>query len=397
MVEAVGFCRDHASVLASPSSDHDALVAMLVGAIDRLLAWMVDTDRCAERLAALFLSADRTCALCKFVGHQVSYHLHRALPADPRHRSRRLCFPHYRDAVFELDSAALPGLIAAELELLERVADRSSPSRTAHPSALALADPALGWALRVIAGEPTPADATPLDHRDEVFSAEERGCPVCIEIVRAEARWLAALRTAARVGPDFWTVFPTCPTHIRACVRLCDPDAARIAIAHATAVELEALEKGSVALERDRLERQAAARSVFYRRKSLGYILGRQRRMITDTPPCNACERMIVAQERALEDVLQSQARERPGRFGAVASTLCLKHFGAVYLLTPRGERQAALVAAQVSSLRDSRDQLTSTANGSQGQSRDAAVRQALRCWSTAMPRLEARRRGRNP
>jgi hypothetical protein len=397
VVDSLGFCSHHGTALGL-HSENAAFARILWKATDRVIELIRDEKRNAERLIELFFVADRSCALCRMREQQVARHIRR-LPAPDEMRSSAhwLCFPHYCNVAYARKSPALLALASSELELLACAAtqigtaagEREAPS----PPSLGSASP-LDWAQRVVAGRPRLGREAWLERGsagdccwDDAFEGPrvDAGCPVWAEVTRAEARWARSVTTVARLGQDLWTAFPTCSVHVGLCAQLGSERLATLVARYAAIVELRAVQRGARWLARDIAQREAAKQSVFYRPQAPAYILGQQRRMITSIPRCPACERLVVARDRAVGTIVQRLQDARRHRWGDVGRDLCLKHFALVYLFAPQGPVRSALAGAQVDKLHRIRDQLSHAVEDSGTVAIDTAVRAAQGVWQTAM------------
>lgn len=386
VVDTLGFCGHHGVSLTRGRELTPTLAAILRDATERTVEMLRDEKRYAERLREIFFSTEPACAMCKALDHRFVQRTRRlAERADAGSLGEPLCFPHYRAVTGAVRSQALPSLVGTEREFLDAVVAAVGPIASgphARTEVASLGRETLRWALGVVAG-----DASGWVEHAVPYPGDDPSCPVCWAVVRAGERWVDAVRTAARLGQDLWTVFPTCPTHVSQCVLAGDESAAVLAVRYAADVQLSALRRGTAALAHDNEQRAVARRSVFYRRQSPAYVLGQQRKMVNDVPRCPGCERLFVARDRAIGNLVQHvrAGRRRAGTVG----TPCLKHFAAVYLVVPEGETRAMLVAAQIERLQALHDLLAAAAD-----TRDsapealslAAVREGMRLWSAATP-----------
>jgi hypothetical protein len=398
IVDSLGFCDYHGSLLSQIHGQRAAMASALRAATDRMITWLCDESHYADRLFELFFAVEQTCVGCKLRDQRLARAVHQA---SDRHGdepvSGALCFPHYRKLAYALKSPSLPGLADAQLRLLQRVTDAIGPLAGEEASArFGLGDVAgatLRWALGVVAGEAAvllepvaitgSGAAEALDRRSE----ERVRCPVCAEICQAELRWADTVKVVARFGQDLWTALPTCPAHIASCARLGDHDIALLAVRYAARVQTEALRTGVVALAHDNTAREAAKQSVFYHRKSPAYILGQQRKMITKIPRCPACERMVIAQERAVGDLVRKLGDARRRNVTGALRDLCLKHFASVYAFVWKSETRVALVSAQIDTLRGLTDRLSRAIDADGSSAIDEGIAEAMRVWQTAVPR----------
>jgi hypothetical protein len=160
-----------------------------------------------------------------------------------------------------------------------------------------------------------------------------------------------------------------------------------LAVRYATQVQTEALQAGVVALAHDNASREAAKQSVFYRRKSAAWILGQQRKMITRIPRCPACERMSIAQERAVGDLVCKLGDARRRNVTGTLADLCLKHFASVYAFVWKSDMRVTLVSAQIDTLRRLSGRLSEAIDANTVRAIDEGIGEAMHVWQTAFAR----------
>jgi hypothetical protein len=400
IVDAIGFCEDHGAALLRQGDCH-ALARILGDATDCILGWLGDEKRYADRMLEVFFAVGRACPTCKLQGHRLTHHVRRL--AEGNHGQpgeRELCFSHYRDVANTVSAATLLVLANGQRKLLEAVIGeigRIPEEPCSDSDCLPIAPETLRWASRMVASEVALVDkvsdaergihvvTTEGGDRDRDSCDDETSCPVCAGIQREEARWLEMTKTVARLGHDLWTVLPTCAKHIQQCARCDDEDVALAATRYAAEVQLASLRDGIAALVQDDRNREVARKSVFYRRKSPAYVLGQQRKMVTNLPRCPACERLVVAQDRGIMEALQRLRPARRGTAGEYFARFCLKHFGAVYVYTMPGEVRSWLVGIQMQRFGELRTHLAQAADRGDATALEHAVRQTMRAWRTAM------------
>jgi hypothetical protein len=405
VVDSLGFCGHHGALLQRQGAGEQAIGRVLGDATDRMIGWLGDERRYADRLLELFWGAERTCVACKSHEQQVARHVNR-LPAPDLSAQQfpPLCFPHYRDAVYAMKSPQLPALANAQLRLLEQVVAAIGPASDdiVEEDVDAAVDPVtLAAALRTTAGSAAlagvdgtvvAADAFMIDTRGDGSAGDndaiDRGCPVCTEIRGAEMRWARAAVNVAKLRRDLWTTFPTCAMHIAQCAQSQDERLTLLVARYAATIQLTALQQGVRKLARDISDRQAASTSVFYHRKSPAWILGQQRRMISDVPRCPACERLIVAQDRAVNRVVEDLRGPRDDTGRRRIEGLCLKHLGSVYVLIPPGSLRSWLVAVHLDKLRRLRDGAAIGRQSWKGAPRNDMGAALIAVWHSTMPPL---------
>ena len=169
-----------------------------------------------------------------------------------------------------------------------------------------------------------------------------------------------------KLGLELGGLLPLCPAHIGLHAARGEPGEAHEVVRQATATIASRLEHGLAENRRAvRLDREASS-SVWYRSRAAPYVLGQRRRTLR-MPPCGACERVDLACQRAQGEILDLLA-SRPGReVLARQADLCLRHFGAVYIVCPHGEPRTALAARQKAALVRARDALASRSGGVRG------------------------------
>ena len=404
LVDSVGFCAHHGSLFERQCAKWPARSELIHAATQRVIELFDDEKRNAERLLEMFFVADRSCPWCKHRDQQLARQIHRISDFDSvQDSSRWLCFPHYRRVVYVLKSGALPALVRAQIRLLRAVTSAIGPldhKARAQTTAVPIATATLHWALRVVAGDAWPGgdeEGSEQSRRERIAESPELAdeasaaaiqCPVCADILDAELRWHSSVQTAARLGHDLWTVFPTCPPHIALCTRSDDRSIGILTARYGASVQLASLERGLESLARDDHNRVVAAKSVFYRRQSPAYILGQQRKMISSAPRCPGCERANIAQERAVVRLAQKLGTARSRGATDTTSRLCLKHFALVYVLMSDGEPRAMLIRSQVQRLRELGQRLAAARAAGDPTAVGSALRDAIGVWRTVMRQL---------
>ncbi len=370
IVDVFGFCAAHGRQLIDAGGRTATVRSMLHDALAGIIEFLADEARNAERLQELFFAADTACPACRLHEHHTTHAVRAATTAGTAlDASLALCFPHYRQLAYTVDSTALRALARAQLEKV-RTAVSIGSELAAHARTRNIAhDPAWGERLAcmlgVVAGEHEVVVAERTGEGCAVQTpvrvghlSDTPGCPVCAAIREAHASWLASVRMAARLAEDVWIVFPTCAAHIWECVRLGDAQLSLMVAEYGASVATRMLERGVVMVDENNEKRRIASESVWYRRQSPAYVLGRQRKMVTRAPRCPGCERSIVAREGAVASMVRGLRHAAPRNALAHGRELCLKHFAAVYLLLPADATRTALVGAQLERLVQVRERL---------------------------------------
>lgn len=344
--DSLGFCSDHAAFVATFEDRSAQIGAVLREAVRATRARLEAGAQFHDRLREILFAAADACPACRYAERSLAGWLVRdARTPGPGVGDRSgaggsACVPHFLALVGVLELPELLPRVQAQIELLMRAAHAVRTGGEAAEFA----------ATCIVAGAPDRPALAAL--RRDADSAGEDGCPVCGAMRRASERWIEAAKESARMDVAPWAVLPLCRGHLWACHRCGDRRLAARATSHALDVFLGSLRRAALTLSREdeRLEREA--RSVWYRPKSPAYLLGARRKVVTATLRCPACDRVAVARERAVGELLDTmRATHRRHALGR-AGGLCLKHFALVFTLAPAGAVREALRAMQAARLR---------------------------------------------
>lgn len=337
IVDHLGFCARH-SVEFRGIPRTPGFAAVADEALGILAAMLEDRVRYEERLVHIMFHARQGCAACTLERRRVPVEA-AALTGAAQH----LCLPHYAATAARSDERQLALFAAGALDSAHAWSERLEHDAT-HEAA------SMRGTLDWLAGERS-GDAT--------LPATDWRCPVCRAAARALERWLEQVETGVRLGIELGAILPLCPVHIRMCVERGGGRVAREVARQATAAVAMTLERGLEANARAvRLDREAST-SVWYRRRAASYVLGLRRRALR-LPRCGACERVDLACQQTQGEILDLVAHRRGREELAERGELCLRHFGAVYMLCPHGEPRAALAARQRGALVRARAALAS-------------------------------------
>jgi hypothetical protein len=328
IVDHLGLCARHAVALGRDPWPA-GLTAVAAEAFGMLAAMLDDRARYEERLVHTIFHARQGCAACSVE--------RRRAPIEPNGlvaELHGLCFPHYLAAAAKADERQLALLAAGALKSATAWRERLETDVAADRAALT-------W----LAGE-APAKCV----RIGALAESAWRCPVCCAAVSAEERWLELVAQGVRLGAELRGLLPLCPLHVNLCVEQADARVVREVARQAMDVIAASLERGLAENERAVQRDREQSTSVWYRRRAPSYVLGLRRRALR-MPVCGACERVDLACQQAQGEVLDLVAT-CDGRDRLVArGELCLRHFGAVYVLSPHGEPRAALAARQRAAL----------------------------------------------
>ena len=357
IAEALGFCPAHAAFVAA-FDEH----AARIGAVTREALAIARTllrphgREMEERLLEILFAAPNACPACRFKESRLASFIARraaALRSRSRGGSRphALCLPHFHALLGASELSDLSEWVAMEIDLLS---DAQAALEADGPGVLLAV-------TRWVAGRRSlpPMRGASLATR----------CRVCLAARAAKARWLALLRESMRTDAAPGMLLPLCGEHIWDCHSTGDARLAAQATRNALEVASRRLRKAAARLREEEEQLELAKRSVWYKPKSAAYILGHRRRVIAGGSRCAACERIAVACDRAVSELLEDQRGLR-----AREHECCMKHFACARVIAPAGATRESLTDAQLAALSGLERELAAAP--------EAAWKQALGCFS---------------
>ena len=361
IADTLGYCGAHTLALLRHPAAAAPIAAAAHGALARWSEMLGNEVKFGDRIIDLCFHAGRDCPACRFAeraaAHVTTGLLHE-IAREPTcaafDRLERLCLTHFKHLYVDADSAVRERVLPHYRETLDRALDRHNQFEA--PGAR---DDRL---LNSVAGDPgvdivmhvDEAAASTTSNIDDAHRAVElksllrdaTACPVCLRIATAQARWLAMVRRTLRTGQPAWLTFPSCAQHVRAVVALHDPALIRMAASHAGAVALEILARRLPPFTPTTPnELELFARPRVQRRR--GKHLPAKTRTRPHALVCVACERMAVAREAAIGELLELLQSAQQRAAYAQGHGLCLRHFASAYLVADRGATRPFLTAVQ--------------------------------------------------
>ncbi|MGE5668312.1 MAG: hypothetical protein ACM338_08960 [Betaproteobacteria bacterium] len=324
IVDHLGFCARHAVALGRDPWPA-GLAAVAAEAFGMLAAMLDDRTRYEERLVHMMFHARQGCAACTVERRRAPIE-----PCELAVEAHGLCFPHYLAAAAKADERQLALLAAGALRSATAWRERLEADVAEDRAALA-------W----LTGDTHGASV-----HSGLASEHEWQCPVCRAAARAQEKWLELVAQGAHLGAELRGLLPLCPLHVSMCLERVGAHAGREVARQATKVVAARLGRGLAENERAVQRDREQSTSVWYRRRAPSYVLGLRRRALR-MPYCGACERVDLACQHAQGEVLDLVASRKGRDLLATRGELCLRHFGAVYMLCPHGEPRAALAARQ--------------------------------------------------
>lgn len=331
IADALGFCPAHGAFVAGLDGHGAEIGAVMREAIRRTRMLLDAGPGKEDRLLEVLFAAANACPACRYAERRLTGFLlrHAAFlrtsvrySAQPK---RPLCLPHFVSLIGVSEKKDLLPWAGMEIDFLSKV---SGSLDAGGPSAMLAA-------TRLVAGYPDATPAFLLKNAAPLL--EDAGCTVCLAMRRAFFRWIEALRESIRIDAAPSVLLATCPEHVWACNLFGDSEVAARATRHALGVALRTLRRAAVKLHQEDRRLEAEARSVWFKRKNPAYLLGKQRNVITKMPRCFACERVAVARDRAIGEVLEQMREKRHREAFEREFGLCMKHFALARVIAPAG------------------------------------------------------------
>ncbi|MFT4063629.1 hypothetical protein [Paraburkholderia sp.] len=317
---SMGFCSDHAALIASPDSEAPrALEATMHEAGRHLGSLLERTVLQDELLQDILFNARGRCPACAYFhrseGRAVARVLHglesgRHAPLPP------LCFVHTQLLVQRTE----PPLRGRLVRLL----------RASARAAIA----ALDTPATISAGERVGAVRDliyPLARSDTSHAQAPCTCPVCMAIRTARSQWLTAAAENVRLEQPGWITLPTCRTHLLLCLDQADRSLQRAALQRYLEVALPgrpaSAQDAEAAPKRRRRSKvrwfDAAARAA----QTNGTAPSSHAATTPQHEPCPGCDTEEIAARRAIAQLIRKVSRANDEDAMAITSGVCLKHF----------------------------------------------------------------------
>ena len=345
IADAVGFCARHAGLIANVAGNTPTIDAVLERASRAILALFDARPGGNDRLKDILFSAASACPACAFEDRRLTPLLaHRAasLRRRPDFDAAPVCLPHFHGLIDESQLSDLRAWAAMQGECIAAAA-AALDADTAE---------AMTAATGLIAGtQPAPAAAS-----------LPAVCPVCAAMTAARTRWQVLARESLRTGAAPEMLLPLCGQHIWSCHADVDGRLAEWTTRTVLKIAARNLRLSAIKIEDEERKLERSKASVWYRARNPAYILGQRRRIVSQMPRCAACERIAVARDRAVSDLLEQLQSERGRELLERDGGLCMKHFALARVIAPAGVVRDALTTVQVGKLATLVDQLRTKA-----------------------------------
>jgi len=367
LADSLGYCAPHGGLLARHPEFSGEIAAVLADAAERLYRLRDDAGGDRERLEQILFGADRACPACRFIDHHdatVVARLGKAALASAPRGAGETCFAHFQSLYLSAPAAAREPLFEQFREVFEQrletcMAAPPDENGTLDDSCVtpdrvdallrALAGPAPARLLQLTPGAQGLAPPLPDPTDWSTLLRDPAGCPICHEVHRGALKWIESMRLTVRLGQPLWLAFPTCAEH----VWLAATQGGAV-VAAASAQYVAAVAHASLRERRWPFARpapRAANPSHTRRRRAKTADVPAPREPKARPARCQACERLAVASDVAIERLLV--LLEEPQHRAALESGygLCLKHFARAYVLLPNGRIRSFLTALHLGKL----------------------------------------------
>jgi len=332
---SMGFCPDHAALIASPDGNVPTSLDATIGEARRHLGSLFERAVLQDELLQdLLFNARGRCPACAYFhrseGRAVARVLH-GLEDDGKHAPLPpLCFVHTQLLVQRTE----PPLRGRFVRQLRHIARTASAALDAPPDIRSDAGVgAVRGVLYPLARDRTPRTSAPC------------ACPVCAAIRIARGQWLTAAAENVRLEQPGWIALPTCHTHLLLCLAQTAPGLRQAALAR----YLQATLPGRAASSAP----EPGAAPKRRRRSTLRWFnaAGRAARANgTATAPealpreaCPGCDAEDMGARRTIAQLIRNVSRAKHDDDASlVTSGVCLKHFAEalIYASDPRIERR---------------------------------------------------------
>lgn len=399
ITDTLGYCREHGTLLARDAARTRDIARVLAEVLERWSTFLGNEAKYGERVEALSFRADRDCPGCRFGEHEAAVSngaTERMLAAGRGCEAvPGLCYPHFRELYvaspihreslleeyvphFRNDLRALMNEAPSAESVLER--GWISPERV-HAAVGRTAGEAPS-SFSIWSGfDPAPCQDAPRLDADAAAWLESRdGCPVCLEKFRALEQWIADVQATVRIDQPLWMTFPTCSRHVWTAARRGGLEVAAAAAQYAAAISLMTLERRLWPFWRH--EDSGVSLSVWRRRRRRARERGEPtlREAAGRPPRCRACERLAVAENRAIDAMLELLKQESGRAALEQGHGLCMKHFAMTHIFARSYNLRAFLASTQRDRLDRARRELdTLTDGGKRGGGSSAQQAEPLR------------------
>ena len=341
---SMGFCTDHAALIASPDSKAPrVLEATIREACRRLCSLLERTALQDELLQDILFNARGRCPACTYFhrseGRAVARVLH-GLEHDGKHAlPPPLCFVHTRLLV-QRTEPPLRGRLVRQLRNMARMAITALDAPPGICSDEGVT--AVRGVLYPLAREGMRRTDTPC------------ACPVCEATRAARGQWLMAAAENVRLEQPGWLTLPTCRNHLLFCIAQTDRGLQRAALQH----YLQAALPGRPATaavgpgEAPKRRRHSKVRwfdTVGRVGHSNGLPPGPE---APQREPCPGCHTEEIAARRAIAQLIRNMSRAKQEDAPLVTSGMCLKHFAEALIYASAPEIEHRLSTALRHTLR---------------------------------------------
>lgn len=367
IADALGFCRRHGARVLTHTELVPAIGQVFRDVVGRIGPMVAEDYARGDQFWQTFFGARDACPACAHEQRAVSRHAGQlarsyanSVDAPASSTLACVCVAHLRRIAEELSPELRMPFLAhcidkmnnAERFLEESLTDyadcgaetRENREREIQRS-FNLAG-GYGNATAILRGASSSGECS--YHTLACHDPDSDHCPVCAEIERTRCRWMQSVQDAERHHIEGWLLFPTCPDHVATISSLGDRKLTCAVMSNALRGAI-----GQVQYEIRRLIRAAETQEEFPAVRIAPWGKRRRRKspgpkLVAPRPDeCPACERIVLAEARAVGNLLDALTREKYRDDYRRGYGLCMKHFAQAGLVAPRGAVRNTLCAHQ--------------------------------------------------
>lgn len=367
IADALGFCRWHGARVLTHTELVPAIGQVFRDVVGRIGPMVAEDYARGDQFWQTFFGARDACPACAHEQRAVSRHAGRLArsytnTADAAASSTLagVCVAHLRRIAAELTperrmpflAHCIDKMDSAERLLRESLADSAdcrAETRESHERQLQRSfnlAAGSGHATAILGGADPGGECG--HHTLASHDPDSNLCPVCAEIERTRRRWMQSVQDAERHHVEGWLLFPTCPDHVATISSLGDRKLTCAVMSNALRGAI-----GQVQYEVRLLIRAAETQAELAAVRIARWGKRRTRKspgpkLVAPRPgKCPACERIELAEARAVGNLLEALAREKYRDDYRRGYGLCMKHFAQACLIAPRGVVRNTLCAHQ--------------------------------------------------
>ena len=345
LATSMGFCPDHAVLIASPESKAPPVLEATIREAGRRLGSLLErTALQDELLQDILFNARGRCPACAYFhrseGRTVARVLHN-LENDGKHAPLPpLCFVHIQLLV-QRTEPPLRGRLVRQLRNIARTAITALDAPPAIRS-----DEGVTAARSVL--YPLARDGMP-------GAGPICACPVCEAVRTARGQWLMAAEENVRLAQPGWITLPTCRNHLLLCLAQADRGLHRAALQRYLQAALPGRPVATAPGSGEAPKRRRRSKVRWF--NALGRVAQANGTACTSEAlpreACPGCDTEEIAARRGIAQLIRNVSRTKHDDDALlVTSGVCLKHFAEALIYASDPDIEHRLSIALCRSLR---------------------------------------------